>query len=185
MFLLSLPGIGWIIAPVLLARIGDWRNLKNVRELAGFIGLTPSEKSTGEKVNKGNITRTGDSYLRNMLIEGAWSSIRKDAELNEFYQRVYSRNPNTIAARKAIVAVARKLTTRIFAVLTERRVYTLKHKGYNKPDKKRKPNAPEDASTLRRTVKYELKGAKSSPVLMGSTCEKETPGHFYAQRAVF
>ena len=57
-FLLSLPGIGWVIATVLLARIGDWSNLKNVRELAGFIGLAPSENSTGDKINKGNITRT-------------------------------------------------------------------------------------------------------------------------------
>lgn len=183
-FLLSLPGIGWIIAPVLLARIGDWRNLKNVRELAGFIGLAPSEKSTGDKVKKGNITRSGDPYLRNMLIEGAWSSIRKDAGLNDFYQRVHDRHPNNIAARKAIVAVARKLTTRIFAVLTERRVYTPEHRGYNKPDKKMKPLAPKDASTLRRTIKYELKGVKSSPVLTGSTREKETSGHFNAQKAV-
>lgn len=172
-FLLSLPGIGWIISTVLLARIGDWRNLKNVRELAGFIGLTPCEKSTGEDVNKGNITRSGDSYLRNILIEGAWAAIAKDSELAEFYQRVYNRHPQDRAARKAIVAIARKLTTRIYAVLTQRRIYTPEYKEYNKLDntssKKRRLNAPKDASTLRRTDEYIFNGKKKfSPVLTGS-----------------
>lgn len=173
-FLLSLPGIGWVIATMLLARIGDWRNLKNVRELGGFIGLTPCENSTGEDVNKGNITRSGDSYLRNILIEGAWSAINKDPELAEFYQRVYDRHPKDRAARKAIVAVARKLTTRIYAVLTQRRIYTPKLRKYNiadkTSDKKRRPNAPKDDSTLRRTRKYVLKRDETfSPVLTGST----------------
>lgn len=173
-FLLSLPGIGWIITTVLLARVGDWRNLKNVHELGGFIGLTPCENSTGEDINKGNITRSGDSYLRNILIEGAWSAINKDPELAEFYQRIYDRHPKDRATRKAIVAVARKLTTRIYAVLTQRRVYTPKNKKYNIVDKtsnkERKLNAPKDDSTLRRTRKYVLKGEnKYSSVLSGST----------------
>lgn len=172
-FLMSLPGIGWIVSTVLLARIGDWRNLKNVRELAGFIGLTPCERSTGEDINKGNITRTGDSYLRNVLIEAAWSAIRKDPQLAEFYQRIYARHPYDRAARKAVVAVARKLTTRIYAVLTERRVYTPGYGEYNIVDKssnkKRRLVAPQDASTLRRTRKYILKRDKKySPVLTGS-----------------
>lgn len=53
-------------------------------------------------------------------------SIRKDPELREFYQRVYQRHPQKVAARKAIVAVARKLTTRIYAVLKERRPFVLR-----------------------------------------------------------
>ncbi len=158
----------------MLARIGDWRNLKNVRELAGFIGLTPCEHSTGEDVNKGNITRMGDSYLRSILIEGAWAAIHKDPELAEFYQRVCNKHPQDRAARKAIVAVARKLTVRIYAVLTQRRVYVPGYIGYNKtgtgPNKKRRLNAPQDASTLRRTCKYAVPRNKIySPVLTGST----------------
>ena len=53
-------------------------------------------------------------------------SIRKDPELREFYQRVYQRHPKKVAARKAIVAVARKLTTRIYAVLKEQRPFVLR-----------------------------------------------------------
>ena len=55
-----------------------------------------------------------------------WVTIRKDPELREFYRRVYERHPKKVAARKAIVAVARKLTTRIYAVLKEQRPFVLR-----------------------------------------------------------
>jgi transposase len=57
-YMMSVCGIGWIVASQLLARIGDWRELKNVRQLAGFLGVVPSEDSTGEKTDRGSITRT-------------------------------------------------------------------------------------------------------------------------------
>jgi transposase len=122
-YLMSIPGIGWIISSNAIARIGDWRQLKNVRELGSFFGLVPTEDSTGDRVRKGSITHAGDPDLRSMLIEGAWSAIRKDAEIAEFYRRIYQRNPKDRAARIAIVAVARKLTSRMYCVLKERRPY--------------------------------------------------------------
>ena len=64
--------------------------------------------------------------MRNKLIQSAWVSIRQDPELREFYQRVYQRHPKKVAARKAIVAVARKLTTPIYAVLKEQRPFVLR-----------------------------------------------------------
>ena len=124
--LASLPGIGVIVATHLVARLGDWREISNVRQIAAFLGIVSSEHSTGEKENRGRITRTGDSRLRNKLIQSAWTAIRKDAELRAFYLRIYHRHPKKIAARKAIVAVARKLTTRIYAVLKEQRPYVLR-----------------------------------------------------------
>jgi len=171
-YLMSIPGIGWTIASHLLARIGDWRNLNNVRELGDFIGLTPWENSTGDDVKKGNITRAGDSRLRNMLIEGAWTASARDPEMKEFYHRIFSRHPQDRAARKAVVAVARKMTMRIFRVLKDRRLYipAEKYKINHRPsDKKRRPTAPKDASTLCRTRKYVLKRDKKySPVFAGS-----------------
>jgi transposase len=122
----SLPGIGEIVATHLVARLGDPALITNVRQIAGFLGLVSSEHSTGDKQNRGEITRAGDSRLRNKLIQSAWVTIRKDPELREFYQRVYERHPKKVAARKAIVAVARKLTTRIYAVLKEQRLFVLR-----------------------------------------------------------
>ncbi len=122
----SLPGVGWITAAHAVARIGNWRELKNVRQIAGFLGLVSSEHSTGEQQNRGPITRTGDSRLRNKLIQCAWVAITKDPELRAFYRGIYQRQPKKLAARKAIVAVARKLTTRICVVLKEQRPYIIR-----------------------------------------------------------
>ena len=122
----SLPGIGWIVAAHAVARLGDWREIENVRSIAGFLGLVSSEHSTGDKVNRGSITRAGDSRLRNKLIQSAWVAIGKDPELRAFYRRIFERHPKKVAARKAIVAVARKLTTRMYAVLKQQRPYVMR-----------------------------------------------------------
>jgi len=122
----SLPGIGWIVAAHAVARLGDWREIENVRSIAGFLGLVSSEHSTGDKVNRGSITRSGDSRLRNKLIQSAWVAIAKDPELRAFYRGVFERQPKKVAARKAIVAVARKLTTRMYAVLKQQRPYVIR-----------------------------------------------------------
>lgn len=125
-FLMTIPGIGWIVASHLVARLGDWRQLGNVRQIAAFLGLVASEYSTGEQVERGSITHWGDARLRCKLVQSSWTAIGKDAELRGFYRRIYGRHPRHLAARKAIVAVARKLTTRIHAVLTQRRPFELR-----------------------------------------------------------
>ena len=124
--LCSIPGIGRVVAVYLAARIGDFRDLTSSRQIAALLGMTPVEDSTGDRIRKGSISRMGDAITRSKLIESAWSCIRHDPELMEFYQRVKSRNPAPIAGRKAIVAVARKLTTRIYAVLKYQRRYVVK-----------------------------------------------------------
>jgi transposase len=124
--LTSVPGIGTITATHAVARLGDWRQIKNERQIAGFLGLVSSEHSTGDKENRGEITRIGDQRLRNKLIQCAWVAINKDPELRAFYRRIYERQPKKVAARKAIVAVARKLTTRIYAVLKQQRPYVIR-----------------------------------------------------------
>lgn len=121
--LLSIPGIGFITAATVLGRIGNPRNLKNPRELAAFVGLVPSEKSTGDDISKGSITHLGNQILRSLLIEAAWVTIRHDIELSQFFNRIKKRHHPKIAARKAIVAVARKLTERIYCVLKNQRAY--------------------------------------------------------------
>jgi transposase len=116
-YLMTIPGIGRIVASQLLARIGDWRELKNIRQLAGFLGLVPTENSTGERIDRGSITHTGDPRLRSKLIQGSWSAIRQDAELREFFRSVRRTHPRNIASQVAIVAVARKVSVRISVVL--------------------------------------------------------------------
>jgi transposase len=125
-YLMSISGIGWIVGSQLLARIGDWRELKNVRQLAGFLGLVPTEHSTGERTERGSITHSGEPRLRSKLLQAAWSAIRQDGELREFFRAVAKPPPRPVAARVAIVAVARKLSGRIAVVLMQQRPYVVR-----------------------------------------------------------
>jgi transposase len=130
---MTIPGIGWIVASQLLARIGDWRELKNIRQLAGFLGLVPTENSTGDRTDRGSITRKGDGRLRSKLIQASWSAIRQDGELREFFRSVCRTHPRNVASRVAIVAVARKLSVRISVVLMQQRPYVVREKVHSAP----------------------------------------------------
>jgi transposase len=122
-FALSVSGIGFITAVTLFAKSGDPAYLQNTGELAGFIGSTPTEHSTGDTEHRGPISHLGDSKLRILFVEAAWVAIRKDTELRQFYHRIVSRNHPRGASQKAIVAVARKLTERLYRVLKDQRKY--------------------------------------------------------------
>jgi transposase len=125
-YLMTVSGIGWIVASQLLARIGDWRELKNIRQLGAFLGVVPTEHSTGEGTHRGAITRTGDARLRAKLIQAAWAAIRQDAELRHFFRAVCQRHPPDRGPRIAIVAVARKLSVRIAVVLRHQRPFVVR-----------------------------------------------------------
>src|SRR5688572_7474541 len=132
-YLMTIPGIGWIVASQLLARIGDWRELKNIRQLGGFLGLVPTEDSTGERTDRGSITHTGDKRLRSKMVQASWSAIRKDAELRDFFRSVCRKHPRHEGPRVAIVAVARKLSVRISVVLMKQRPYVVREKVHSAP----------------------------------------------------
>ena len=119
----SAPGIGGITATHLLARIGDGSFIHNIHQLPAFLGLVPSESSTGDDVNRGPITRIGDRRLRAKLNQASWVAIRQDPELKEFYDRIYGRHPKPVAAKKAITAVADKLCRRLACMLKNQKPY--------------------------------------------------------------
>lgn len=122
-YLMSIPGIGFITATSILGNIGDPGHLRNVRELGGFTGLVPSEISTGDDIRRGHITHLGNTVLRSLLIEAAWVVIRKDSRLKQFYHRIRVKHPANVGPKKAITAVARKLTMVIYRVLKDERDY--------------------------------------------------------------
>lgn len=121
----SIPGIGLVTAATILGRIGDPRHLKGLRELSAFCGIVPRENSSGDTVCRGSITGFGNGALRALLVEAAWRAIRRDKELEQFFQRIAHRHPLSYGRQKAIVAVAHKLTLRIYKVLVERRAYIM------------------------------------------------------------
>ena len=132
-YLKTLPGIGWIVASQMMARIGDWRQIKNIRELPAFLGLVPTESSTGEKTTRGSITHSGDPRLRSKLIQASWSAIRQDGELLKFFRTVAKKHPRHLGPRVAIVAVAHKLCMRAAVVLMKQRPYEIREKVQSAP----------------------------------------------------
>jgi len=132
-YLKSLPGFGWIVSSQLMARVGDWRQIKNIRQLPAFLGLVPTERSTGERTERGSITHTGDGRLRSKLIQASWSAIRQDGELREFFRTVAKKHPRHCAARVAIVAVAHKLSVWASVVLMKQRPYEVRQKVQSAP----------------------------------------------------
>jgi transposase len=71
--LMALRGIDLIAATSLLAEIGDLTRFCSPRELMAWLGMVPSEHSTGEHVRRGAITKAGNRRARSMLVECAWS----------------------------------------------------------------------------------------------------------------
>lgn len=122
-YLQSIPGIGFIVAVTILAKVGDPAFLKNPREIGSFLGLAPSEYSTGDSIHKGPITHLGNKMLRSLLVESAWIAIRKDTQLRQFYHRIRNKHHVQAASKIAITAVARKMTQIIYRVLKDKRAY--------------------------------------------------------------
>lgn len=69
----ALRGVQLVCAATLVAEIGDIGRFDNPRQLMAYLGLTPSEYSSGQSVHRGGITKCGNSHARRMLTEAAWS----------------------------------------------------------------------------------------------------------------
>jgi transposase len=111
----SAPGIGWLTAIRLTLEWGDMSRFKTGKHIASFAGLTSSEYSSGDTIRRGRITAQSNDQVRSWLIESSWTAIRKDPILREKFQNVLK---NTGSKKKAIVAVARKLAVRLWALET-------------------------------------------------------------------
>ena len=69
----AMRGVAFIVAVTVVAEVGDFHRFNNPRQLMAYLGLTPSEHSSGASVRRGGITKAGSGLARRALIEGAWS----------------------------------------------------------------------------------------------------------------
>jgi transposase len=118
----SVPGMGPVIAAALCFEIGDFGRFSTGKKLCAYLGLTPRECSSGERVWRGRITGQGNPWLRSYLIEAAWKTIAKDPVLRESYERI---RRNTTSAKKAIVAIARKICLRLHSLMIRKECYAI------------------------------------------------------------
>ena len=69
----SMRGVALVVAITVVAEVGDFRRFANPRQLMAYLGLVPSEHSSGNTVRRGGITKAGNILARRVLIEGAWT----------------------------------------------------------------------------------------------------------------
>lgn len=117
--LTSIPGVATITAMSIIAELETINRFKNLDRLSSYIGLVPTTKSSGEKEISGKITPRSNIYLRNAIIESAWTASRIDPALSLAYNE-YCKRMNS---NKAIVRVAKKLLNRIRFVLKNETEY--------------------------------------------------------------
>jgi transposase len=99
----AIKGISKTVAFCLVSEIGDFSRFSNGSGFSSFLGLVPSENSSGKTVRKGNITRTGNEHVRKSLIEAAWCYARMKTP--------YKKPPEGVCPE--IVASAHKANTRL------------------------------------------------------------------------
>ncbi len=106
-------GVGWLSAIRFVLELGDIGRFATTAALPHYLGLTPSQYSSGEVDHRGHILKCGPAALRAMLLQCAWSAVRRgsDADLQERFARLAPR----IGRKRAVVAAARRLAIKLRA----------------------------------------------------------------------
>jgi transposase len=113
----TIPGVGSRTAETVVASLGDARRFANGKQVSAYGGLVPRQFQSGETDRRGRITRRGPALLRKLLVECAWVMLRYNPWARAVYQRL---SRGKARKKQAIVALARKLLVRCWAMLRDR-----------------------------------------------------------------
>ena len=124
---MQLPGVGPITASALVASVGDFSQFASAGQFGGWLGLTPSQNSSGGKARLGGITKRGNMYLRMLLIQGAKTAIRscknKEDPITSWAQALSERK----GWQKAAVALANKNARILWAMFVRGTPFDPRH----------------------------------------------------------
>ena len=113
------PGLGPRTAEAVAAYLHDAPRFRKAKQVSAYSGLVPRQHQSGESDRRGRITRRGPALLRKLLVECAWCMIRYNAWARGIYQRLTGGGQRR--KKQAIVALARKILVRCWAMLRDRR----------------------------------------------------------------
>ena len=120
-YLHTIPGIGMIAAATILAEIGDINRFKSSSALVAFAGIDPTVRQSGEFSSLHNhMSKRGSPYLRHAIFLAATARSFHNSPLNAYYKKKRDQGKHHLTATGA---VARKLTTVIYAVLRDSKPY--------------------------------------------------------------
>jgi transposase len=113
--LMTIPGVGRCTAEVIVTSLDDPHRFQNARQVSSYAGLVPRQHQTGQTNRLGRISKHGSKLLRSTLVEGAWLSLQYNPWAVEIFNRISGGQKTR--RKTAIVAVARKLLVRCWAML--------------------------------------------------------------------
>jgi transposase len=121
--LTSAPGIGPVTATAFVATLDDITRFPTAHQVEAYLGLVPSERSSGEREHRGRITKQGNTRMRWLLVEAAWRVLRSPrpeaAGLKAWAERIGVRR----GKRVAVVALARRLAGVLYALWRDGSIY--------------------------------------------------------------
>lgn len=117
--LLSIPGVGPTTVEVVLAEVADVTRFASQKRLVAYAGLAPGQRESAGKRKERRLEKSGSKLLRTTLIQAAWRLVR----LSDRWRAAFTQLKKRLRAKKAIVAIARRLLTVMHAVLTSGRAY--------------------------------------------------------------
>jgi transposase len=117
--LLSVPGIGWVLAFTIAAEIGEIERFASPAKLTGYTGLCPRVNQSGEKDRRGPLTKHGPTYLRWALLEATMHALKHPA-YSARYQRNKRRLGKQRGAKVAQIDIARRLAHAIWHMLSRK-----------------------------------------------------------------
>lgn len=121
----SAAGVGPRLAEAVVAFIDDPHRFKSAKQVGSYAGLTPRQYQSGSMDRQGRISGQGNKYLRSLLVEVSWMSLRWNPWARQTYERIRRGSPSR--KKIAITAVARKLLVRCWAMLRDEEVWQTKH----------------------------------------------------------
>ena len=134
----KITGIGEIGASAFIAGVGDFKQFKGGHQFGAWLGIVPSQNSSGGKASLGRITKRGDEYLRTLLIQGAKSAVMSAAKRDDPTSRWLQQLVARVGWQKACVAMANKNARILWAVMTREQGFDAQHVSV-KPQTKCKP----------------------------------------------
>jgi transposase len=117
--LMTQPGVGPITSLAFVVTLGDVSRFQRGKQVASYLGLIPSEHSSGSKRRLGAISKQGNVFMRTMLVEAAQSAVRHDQQLAKQYKHRCHHKSTAVAK----VAAAHKLAVRLYWMLRTQTPY--------------------------------------------------------------
>lgn len=185
--LMSLPGVGPVVAAALVAYLGDPSRFARAKQVVRYAGLDPSIHQSGERDSRGRISKNGPPLLRKLLVQAAHQIVRTDqGPLAEFYRRKVKQ----LGGKRVIVALARKLLVAAWRLMqTDRLAHEANLESYRRSLREvgRVANRNQRSSTteaVQQKWEQEVSDSAPPPVPSSPLVDREVPASARQRRAI-